>query len=114
MFSLGVILFMTVLKSYPFRAANKDDKYYQLIIENSPESFDTYWLLMKQRFKKRSVSIEVISDGFKNLIFKLLCYDRNKRITIEELENDKWLNSPDFSKSKTRKELAFAYMQVIK
>ena len=44
MFSIGVILFMIAVKSYPFKVASEKDKYYQLIIENSEQSFNQYWI----------------------------------------------------------------------
>ena len=39
MFSMGVILFMIVSKSYPFRVAEKDEKYYKFIYRNTEENF---------------------------------------------------------------------------
>ena len=38
MFSIGVILFMVVTKSYPFSAADKNEKYYNLIFKNTKQS----------------------------------------------------------------------------
>ena len=35
MFSIGVILFMMVFKSYPFRIANSQDRLYKMIIDNT-------------------------------------------------------------------------------
>jgi serine/threonine protein kinase len=78
MFAVGVILFMIVLKSYPFRMATKDDKYYTLIHQ---DKFDDYWALMESRINKRN-SLTPLSIEFKRLIFKLLCYDPEKRMTI--------------------------------
>jgi serine/threonine protein kinase len=35
MFSIGVILFMIVIKSYPFKTSDIKDKFYRLIIQNT-------------------------------------------------------------------------------
>ena len=105
---------MIVSKSYPFRMAEKDEKYYKYIYRNSPEDFTKYWKRMGDRFSKKGIKTELISMEFKTLIFKLLCYEPKDRMTIEELEKDPWFNSVDYSRNKTRKELAFNYMQIIK
>jgi serine/threonine protein kinase len=55
MFSVGVILFMIVFKSYPFREATKSDRYYKYIYKNSDENFDLYWQAMNSRMKKKGV-----------------------------------------------------------
>ena len=45
-FSVGVILFMVVVKSYPFRIADKNDKYYKYIYRNTKDSYEKYWKIM--------------------------------------------------------------------
>jgi serine/threonine protein kinase len=113
MFSIGVILFMIVIKSYPFKNSDKNDKFYRLIIKNTQESFEAYWDRLHERFCKRGVNIKGMSLAFKQLVFRLLCHNPDERITINELKHDAWLNAPDFSRSKTRKELAKLYKAVI-
>jgi hypothetical protein len=53
--------------------------------------------------------------GFKKLIFKMLCYDFSKRINIEELKNDPWINAEgmEYSASRVRKRIATDYLQAI-
>ena len=103
MFSLGVILFMVVNKSYPFSVADKNDKYYCYIFKNTKQSYTQYWKLMNMRFKKKGIDLTKQSEEFRKLIFKLLCYNPKQRITIEELKNDPWLNMEGYSNTKTRK-----------
>jgi carbon catabolite-derepressing protein kinase len=110
MFSMGVILFMIVSKSYPFRMAEQNEKYYKFIYRNTPEDFVKYWKRMGDRFSKKGIKAELITEEFKALIFRLLCYEPKNRMTIEELEKDPWFNSVDYSRNRTRKELAFSYM----
>lgn len=42
-FSLGVILFITVTGFFPFQSAKKDDKYYSLLC--NPSKIDKFWQL---------------------------------------------------------------------
>ena len=74
MFSLGVILFMIVTKSYPFKVAEKEEKYYKFIYRNTPEDFNRYWILMEERFSKKGME-GTLTKEFKELLFRLLCYD---------------------------------------
>ena len=37
------------------------------------------------RFEKKGIKANLISEEFKRLVFKLLCYDPEERMTIEEL-----------------------------
>ena len=113
MFSMGVILFMIVTKSYPFRVAENNEKYYKFIYRNTEDDFQRYWKLMGDRFKKKGINTDNISNEFKRLIFRLLCYDPEKRITIEELQLDPWFTSKDYNRNRTRRELALCYMAII-
>ena len=114
-FAIGVILYMIVIKSYPFKAASKSDKYYKYIYQNTPESFNKYWDLMHQRSSKADPSTPKCSIEFKQLIFKLLAYNAGQRISLARLKKDPWLKwaDPDFSISRTRKALGRGYLDVI-
>lgn len=68
---------------------------------------------MNMRFKKKGIDVDSMGSDFHNLIFRLLCYDPGKRMTIEQLKEDPWINDPAFSNSRTRKQLAKNYLQVI-
>ena len=65
---------------------------------------------MGERFKKKGINPESLSQEFKKLIFRLLCYNPEQRMTIEELDQDEWFISSSYSRNKTRKELALSYM----
>ena len=65
---------------------------------------------MGERFKKKGINPESLSLEFKKLIFRLLCYNPEQRMTIEELDQDEWFTSSSYSRNKTRKELALSYM----
>lgn len=56
-FSLGVILFISVLGLFPFGEAKKDDFYYNILLEGN---INKYW----DKFNKK----HHLSDDFKNLI----------------------------------------------
>ena len=68
---------------------------------------------MGDRFRKKGINTDSITNDFKRLIFRLLCYDPEKRITIEELQFDPWFKSQDYNRNKTRRVLALSYMAII-
>ena len=45
---------MIVIKSYPFKAADKKEKYFKFFYENTKDSFDKYWQMMHQRLAKKT------------------------------------------------------------
>ena len=70
---------------------------------------------MDGRMKKKGIDINQISSSFKSLIFKMLCYDFNQRITIPELKEDPWFTGEGikYSASKIRKRIATDYLNAI-
>ena len=67
---------------------------------------------MQDRFLKKNPTCAFqFSDGFKKLIFNLLSYEPDERMSISELRHNYWLN--DFTKSKVRKDLAIKYHDII-
>ena len=59
-FSLGIILFLLVLKSLPFNKADLSDKYYQKFLTDK----NFFWNIFK--------NIRTVSDDFKSFIEGLL------------------------------------------
>ena len=72
-FSLGVLLFISVLGFFPFREATKDDYFYKFILEGR---IDKYWE------KLSDSKCDHLSAEFKNLLIKMFSYDPEQRPTI--------------------------------
>jgi len=83
-FACGVILFILVTGTYPFRCAVQGDQIYQMIIEND---FENFWEFTSKKLNKD------FSDGFKNLINLLLSFDPIERPSLTEIKRNTWLNS---------------------
>jgi serine/threonine protein kinase len=81
-FSLGVVLFVILMGIFPFKNALINDSYYKLIIKNDWKSF---WKKINKNNKK-------ISEEFRDLFQKMICFDSKKRIKINEIKEHVWLN----------------------
>lgn len=79
MFSVGVILFIIVQGIFPFSEAKPDEYYYKLLIEGNLEK---YW---------KKTGGEALSGEFKDLITRMLNYDPEKRLSVDELINHPWM-----------------------
>lgn len=79
LYSLGVFLFVLVLGRFPYIEYSISDKRYLCIINGD---YDTFW----KSFPDFNVSSE-----FKDLIRKLICYDPNERISVDEILKHPWL-----------------------
>jgi serine/threonine protein kinase len=82
-FCLGVLLFIIVTRKAPFCKASKIDPYYRYIYHND---FTGYWNAL-------SKSVGSISDEFKDLMVKLICYEPLNRLTIEEIKAHPWIKN---------------------
>ena len=67
---------------FPFKNALINDSYYKLIIKNDWKSF---WKKINKNNKK-------ISEEFRDLFQKMICFDSKKRIKINEIKEHVWLN----------------------
>jgi len=81
MFSAGVILFIMVTGYPPFKAAKKEDGWFRCIAKGKPDSF----------WKKHNNALEDQLE-LRNTIFQLLTYQPKARMTMKELEVDKWFS----------------------
>ena len=69
---------------YPFEKPNCTDNKYKYIMK---KDFNGFW---KKCEKNLNDSISTISGEFKNLFEKMVCYQANERITINEIKNHPW------------------------
>ena len=85
-FSLGVVLIILVSGSYGFLTSEKTDRFYKYIIENTKETYETYWKDVVAQTKVNP------SDDFKKLYIKMVAHVPNERPTIDEILKDVWFD----------------------
>lgn len=79
-FAVGVIMFIVVNGCFPFKSADPEDDYYKLLISETKQK--AYW---------KAVRASRVSDDFKNLLTSMMNMDPDKRPSLQELENHKWM-----------------------
>lgn len=82
-FSLGVILFVLVTGTMPFRSATVKDQFYNLIWRRNYEQF---WKLCQCK----------LSENFKQMLNGMLCVCPEERLSISEIMNSAWMNEGDY------------------
>ncbi|CAI2367835.1 unnamed protein product [Moneuplotes crassus] len=86
LFALGVILFVMVSKTPPFRKASHKDKQYILIGGNRPNKF---W---KHHSKNRPNGLEFFSADFRELVTLLISFNAMERPSLAEVKQTAWYN----------------------
>merc|ERR1740139_1732642 len=83
LFSLGVVIFIIVKGSFPFKEALLSERHYSLLANGrTNEYFST-------------LKADHLSDNFKDLIGKLFSYDASARYTAQEVKAHPWLSGVD-------------------
>ena len=80
-FSLGQSLFCLVTGQFGFQSSRNNDNHYTLIRNHQ---YDAYWQLALQQNLN-------LSESFKNLFLRMVNFDPNGRLTIEQILNDEWM-----------------------
>ena len=78
-FSLGVLLFVITIGSFPFERASYSDEKYKFIIK---KNYKRYWEYFNY--------IE-LSEEFKDLINNLICITPSQRINLDEILEHPWI-----------------------
>ncbi len=87
-FSLGVILFLILTGNYPFKSAIKYDICYTNIIKGK---IDHYWFLVKKKiFEDNDDNLP--SEEFRDLFIKMIQFEPNNRISIDDIFTHPWMN----------------------
>lgn len=84
-FALGAVLFIMIKAAPAFCVAKPADKHYQLFVSNNK----MFWKVHFRRFKDYTPSEELVE-----LISRMMDYDADRRITLEEIKQSKWYNLP--------------------
>ena len=84
LFSSAVVLFIMIAGTFPFSAATKDEYYYKYIFNGK---WDFFW---KHHYKGKPGAAKFFSEEFKDFIQRLLCYNVEDRMNMEELMNHAW------------------------
>lgn len=83
-FSLGIILFLLVMGFYPFEKPNFTDNKYKFIMK---KDFNGFWKKCEKILGKENFPV---SNEFKNLFEKMVCYQAKERLSINEIKNHPW------------------------
>ena len=83
-FSLGVVLFLLVMGFFPFEKPNCTDNRYKFIMK---KDFNGFWKKCEKFLADPNFSV---SGEFKNLFEKMVCYQANERLSINEIKNHPW------------------------
>ena len=78
-FSLGVLLFVITIGSFPFDRASYSDEKYRFIVKKNYGRFWEYFDFMD------------ISEEFKDLINKLICVTPSQRLCLNEILEHPWV-----------------------
>jgi len=89
-FSIGALLFILMTKNYAFEEAtinnistNVNKILYKLI---KTKQYNKYWELLA-KYK----NVKDLPEKFKNLFLKLVAYNPDERLSIDEIKNDEWM-----------------------
>jgi serine/threonine protein kinase len=83
-FSLGIVLFILVMGFYPFDKPNITDNKYKFIVKKDYKGF---WKKCEQKISNNIG----ISNEFKDLFEKMVCYQPKERIGINDIKGHPWL-----------------------
>lgn len=93
-FSLGVLLFVSLTKHPPFKQAIQEDPWFRQIAK---KDYKNFW---------RKHPKDKLSDDCRDLIVRMLCYQPLDRYTIQQTKGHAWLKQEVYSTEQLAKELA--------
>ena len=103
-FALGVILFVLVTGTMPFRTASPQDPYYACILRGEYEKF---WSGCKCK----------LSENLMKLIDGMICFNAQERVSIAEIISSEWMKEGEYSEENykvLKKELSKRKKKIIR
>ena len=100
-FSMGVLLFIIVMGKFPHGNKVLTDKYYTMIRN---KQYDTYFT---------TVDATKRSQGFKDLIVRLMAYDSKERPSVDEIRASDFFTCPDYCAKRTKALLKSKTMEIL-
>ena len=107
-FAAAIVAFTTVIGHRPFERATKDNQFYSLIHEKDFKEFWRAHGTVSERLAGNR-DINAVSNDFKNLMVKMLSFDPQERLNLEQIKKDKWLRGEIL----TREQLAFEISKLL-
>jgi serine/threonine protein kinase len=107
LFALGVVLFTMYKLVYPFGNENAEEsnKIYKFIIEGR---LDKFWNM------HRNAGGPEFSAELKDLIEKMLCYEPEQRLTIDQIRHHPWMQGEHASNEEIANEIALRIEKIKK
>ena len=82
-----------------FNSPDEEDAFFQQIMNND---YKAYWELFDPQVKRMGITL---SKQFKDLYFKMICYEPDKRPSIDEILIDPWFHEIENIKKNNTKQL---------
>jgi len=116
LWACGVILFIMVAGFPPYQKADSSDWWFDKLLSGTPFFFPfekAFGLIVRihiflpstgdgDMFWKAHSRVVNISEELKHLILRILCCDASKRISLEELQKNSWMQGPTLDKADLR------------
>jgi len=104
LFSCGVILFVMMSKTEPFKKADpKTDIYYKIFSEGK---FEAFWKAHEKRRPKIQGKDNFYSAEFKDLLQAMLSLEPSSRLTIKQIKAHPWYTGPIVSEEDLKADFA--------
>ena len=111
-FNLGEILILLVTGNFGFSRAIKHVPKYNVIMK---ENYDEYWKIIESQIQFNEINL---SQEFKDLYIKMISYNPNSRLSIDEILNHPWFNDinnmENINKEKLEKEIKEKFSELVK
>lgn len=102
-FAMGIVLFIMIKAAPPFNMAKPNDPHYKLFCANNK----MFWKVHFKKFKASPPSNEITE-----LLTKMMDYNAERRITLEEIKASEWYNGPLPTREDISQEFATRKLQL--
>ena len=104
-FSQGCVLFALVARGPWFSSAERNDELYKFIINKNTNAYFN-------KLKTKVEGVESLTPEFKKLYAKMISYEENDRINIDDIIKDEWFNEiNNLSEEKQNEEIKQKFIE---